>query len=341
LKKQHKKRISIFLFTLLFLFAGLNIIAAFHAYKFTHFGPAETAKTANPGQLSKIRKLQTLLFGVNIPRPVSNLKPGRPFNTIRLQGKKKLEGWHLDVKNPKGTIALFHGFGGQKATMLDKAQIFQNLGYNVLLVDFRGSGNSEGNQTTIGFEEAEDVKTVFNYLEKSGEKHIILFGTSMGAVAIMKASSDQLVTPAAIILECPFGTTLQTVENRFKTMGVPAFPMAHLLAFWGGALNGFNSFSHNPETYATKITSPTLLLYGEQDEKVSFSETENIFRNLSGPKFLRTFPEAGHENYLTHYRKDWIMHVANFLNHAKRYHSTGKSMAGTCRTLHHETATDL
>ena len=75
----------------------------------------------------------------------------------------------------------------KKSSLLDKAEIFLNLGYNTFLVDFMGSGGSDGNQTTIGFYEAEEVKTAFNYLEACGEKNIILFGTSMGAAAIMKA----------------------------------------------------------------------------------------------------------------------------------------------------------
>ena len=74
--------------------------------------------------------------------------------------------------------------------MLDKSEIFLELGYNTFLVDFMGSGGSEGNQTTIGFLEAEQVETSFNYLKNKGEKNILLFGTSMGAVAIMKAIHD-------------------------------------------------------------------------------------------------------------------------------------------------------
>ncbi|HSI89889.1 MAG TPA: alpha/beta fold hydrolase [Adhaeribacter sp.] len=306
------------LFVAIILFLCLNPIAAFHAYRFTHFATEASAKTAHPMQLSGFGKLKTLLFGVKNPRPENIVFPQQPYQTIYFtEGEKKLEGWLLPASDPQGTVVLFHGFGGQKASLLDKAAIFQELQYQVLLVDFRGSGGSEGNQTTIGFAEAEDVKTVGKYLEKLGEENVVLFGTSMGAVAIMKAVHDKAVAPTAIILECPFGTTLQTVQSRFKTMGVPAFPMAHLLAFWGGALNGFNAYAHNPVTYASNISCPTLLLYGEQDEKVSLQETEAIFKNLAGPKALRKYPNAGHENYLSRYRKEWTADVANFLNHEK------------------------
>jgi hypothetical protein len=201
----------------------------------------------------------------------------------------------------KGTVILFHGYGAEKSSMLDKSDIFQQLGYNTLLVDFMGSGGSEGNQTTIGFKEAEEVMTCYKYLTAKGERHIYLFGTSMGAVAILKAIRDYHLEPSGIIIECPFGSLYETTCARFRTMNVPCFPMAGLLVFWGGVENGFWAFSHNPVEYAKAVDCPTLLLYGGKDEKVSIEETEDIFVNLHGKKKLHVYEFAGHENYLHQY----------------------------------------
>ncbi|HEY0030015.1 MAG TPA: PhoPQ-activated protein PqaA family protein, partial [Bacteroidia bacterium] len=140
-----------------------------------------------------------------------------------------------------------------------------------------------------------------------------LFGTSMGAAAIMKACSEYDIHPKGIMIECPFGSMYKTVCARFKTMHAPTFPMAGLLVFWGGVQNGFWAFGHNPIEYAKKINCPTLLLYGEKDEKVSKEEIEEIFNNLKGPKKLRTYPNAGHENYLIKYKEQWTKDVAGFM----------------------------
>jgi alpha-beta hydrolase superfamily lysophospholipase len=105
--------------------------------------------------------------------------------------------------------------------------------------------------------EAEQVKTAFDYLTGNREQNIYLFGTSMGAVAAMKAVSDLNIKPKGIIIECPFGTMYETVCSRFKTMNAPAFPMAGLLVFWGGLQNGFWAFGHNPVAYASNIKCPT------------------------------------------------------------------------------------
>lgn len=294
------------------VFVVMNLIAIVHSYKFTHFSDAHSAKTQRPDQLSFNQKLQTLFFGVNNPRPTNDIKPLK-FETVQLQSNKKVEGWYCPAEAARGTVILFHGYGGEKSSMLDKAAIFDSLGYNTFLIDFMGSGGSEGNTTTIGFKEAEQVKTAYNYLLSKGEKEIYLFGTSMGAVAIMKAIKDYDMQPRAIILECPFGTMYDTVAARFSNMNVPTFPMAGLLVFWGGVQNNFWAFSHNPTTYAKHISCPTLLLFGEKDKNVSRKEIDEIYNNLAGSKKLKTYSSAGHENYLNKYRNLWTEDVANFL----------------------------
>jgi len=300
------------LISFLALFVLANIIAAFHAYKFTHFDSDLKAGTKDELKLSIQEKMEALLFGVSLPRPENRL-PDVPYETIILQSNKRIECWLMKADSDRGTVILFHGYGASKSSLLEKAGIFRRLHYNTLLVDFMGSGGSEGVRTTIGFEEAVQVKTCTDFVARQGEQNIVLFGVSMGAAAIMKAIHDNPLKVSGLILECPFGTMLQTVRNRFCIMGLPHFPMANLLVFWGGLTQGFNAFAHNPEDYAGSIRVPTLLLYGERDPKVNAQETFAIYDHLAGPKSLVRFPKAGHAEYLTGYRGEWTMAVEAFL----------------------------
>jgi pimeloyl-ACP methyl ester carboxylesterase len=311
---KRKRLVKKLLWTIGSVFLIMNIIAFFHAYKFTHFSADDKTKTKST-DLSLGGKLKALFFGIDNPRPENKTNPKRSFDTIVLQSNKKIECWFIpsDSDSAKGTMILFHGYGGEKSSMLHQADQFLDLGYNCLLVDFMGSGGSEGNQTTIGFKEAEEVKTCFDYIHSKGEKNIYLFGTSLGAAAILKAINDYSLSPAGIILECPFGSLYKTTCARFASMGVPKFPMAGLLVFWGGAQNGFWAFSHKPEQYAKKVTCPALLLYGEKDEKVSREEIDNIFENMKGAKTLKTFPLAAHEDYTVKYKNEWSREISTFL----------------------------
>ncbi len=291
----------------------MNIVAIFHSYKFTHFSTNIKLKTKDPSSLTLGQKISTLAFGISNPRPQNESIPTRTFEVVKLKSNREIECWSIEVEKPKGTVILFHGFSGKKSSFLQQSDIFNELGFNTFLVDFIGSGGSEGNQTTIGYLEAEQVKTSFEHIQKTKDENIYLYGISMGAAAIMKSINDHKINPKGVIVECPFGSMSETVSARFKNMGVPAFPMSNLLVFWGGVQNGFWAFHHKPTEYAKNIKCPTLLLYGAKDNKVSRSEIDEIFKNLKGKKTLKIYKESGHENYLEKSKVEWYSDVEEFM----------------------------
>lgn len=309
MKKWLRRSARIFLV----LFILLNAICFMHAWKFTHFSSSATNRqSAYDYTLGE--KLKAIVTGVNQPRPANHHLPDVPYQQVRIESNKEIAGWYMPVAEGRGTVILFHGYGGEKSSMLDKATQFMNLGYHTLLIDFMGSGESAGNQTTIGFKEGQQVQSAFEFIRNKGEQNIFLFGTSMGAAAILKCMNDTAIQAKGLILECPFGSLYQTTSARFKKMGIPAFPMAGMLVFWGGVQNGFWGFGHQPQQYAQKVHIPTLFFYGEKDDRVSSDETDQIFGNLKGAKRLVTFPDAGHENYLNRYKEEWTSAVHHFLD---------------------------
>ena len=210
-------------------FPVLNFVAYNHAHSMTHFR-ADGSKTGRPESLSFSEKAQVLFLGVNVPRPLNQSDPGSQrltFNTLHFQGKGgiNLEAWHIPHPNAKGTVLLLHGYGACKSRLLPEAKAFHDLGYTTILIDHRGCGGSDGNKTTIGVYEADDVAAVVQSLQKSNpDQPLILYGRSMGAVAILRAISQDGVSPKAAIIECPFDRLLSTVENRFSAMGLPRSP---------------------------------------------------------------------------------------------------------------------
>lgn len=292
-----------------------NVIAFIHAYKFTHFTTAVAARTGDPESLSATSRVKLLFTGIDNPRPIHKQQPAADlYETVWVNSPHKLECWLGRDRGTQGTVVLFHGYAGEKSSLLERAAEFSKLGYTTLLVDFTGSGGSEGNGTSVGYKEAVQVKACMEYAQNLDSRPVILFGTSMGAAAILKAMDDYPLKPTAIVLECPFGSLYKTVCARFDIMGVPAFPMAGLLCFWGGAQNGYWAFGHNPSAYAAAVKCPTLLLYGQQDERVSMEETEAIYTNLQGPKTLKVYPEAGHNTFIPTNRQTWVTDVTAFVN---------------------------
>jgi alpha-beta hydrolase superfamily lysophospholipase len=314
---RHKKlSTSLVLLVLVLL---LNLLAYLHAHAMTHYVRGGR-RTSSPEQLTLWDKGWILLSGVTVPRPENQCSPvdvGLSFSIHRFPSSDgiELEAWLIDHPHPRGLVVLFHGYASCRAELLPEAKAFHELGYSTCLVDFRGSGGSTGNVTTIGVAEAEDIASAWTFVRKRHpEQRIILFGKSMGAAAVLRALSLGSVSPAAAVLECPFDRLLSTVENRFAAMNVPSFPLARLLVFWGGIQHGFNGFDHNPANYARKVNTPVLLLHGEDDRRVTRDQVEEIARNLSGPSELQFFPGIAHESYVAKNAERWKRCVGGFLS---------------------------
>jgi uncharacterized protein len=300
-------------------FALLNAWAFRHAWAMTHFSSGGKS-TIRPEEMSMFDRARVLLTGVNLPRPANDKTPadvGMPFETHRVEVPDgiELEAWYVPHADSRAIVILFHGYASSKSELLDEAKAIHDFDCAVLLVDFRGSGGSSGNKTTLGYFEAAEVASATTLARRlSPEKPIILYGGSMGAVAILRAIAHAGVAPDGIVLECPFDRLLVTVEHRFTAMRLPSFPCAELLVFWGGIQHGMNGFAHNPRDYAASVTCPVLLMHGAEDKRVSLAEVEAVYAGLAGEKQLDVFLGVGHEP-CCHARPDlWSRHVEAFLD---------------------------
>ena len=298
-------------------FVLVNVLAARHAKAFLTYAPAGEA-VVPPEQLSTSQKLGLLFTGVSVPRPVNASDPrslGMPFETHRIElGTEWLELWHVPREKPRGVAILFPGYSASKSSLLTEAIAFRDMGFDVLLVDFRGVGGSSGCETTLGVREAEDVRASIQFAEKRWpDRRIVLFGRSMGAAAVLRVVAHLDVKPVAIVIECPFDRMLNAVRNRFAALGVPSFPGAQLLVFWGGRRLGFDGFAHNPAEYAAHVNCPALVLAGSADTRATTHQVREVFDRLNGPKRIRTFEGAGHESFRARDTEAWDREVREFL----------------------------
>ena len=308
---------------------GANVAAYLHAGAMLRFD-ASGAQTRRPEELRVLDKLTVLLTGVSIPRPVNDRDPssvGLAFETVHFDTSDghTLEAWHIERPGPssstgpppKGLVVLFHGYAAPKSTMLPYARAFHGAGYACLLVDFRGSGGSTGSATTIGHDEARDVIAAAAWARARTDGPLILFGHSMGAAAVLRAASPratgQPLEADALVVEAVFGTMLSAVRGRFDVMGVPAWPFAELLVFWGGVQSGFSAFEHNPLDYARDVTLPTLFLHGADDRRAPVDEVRTMHASMGATAELAVFEGVEHESLYHRDGERWVQTVEAFL----------------------------
>lgn len=304
-------------FKILFiLFVFVNVVVAFHAYKFTHFYNAGELTLKAPGEKTGWDKTKDILFGINAAKKRNTMVADSGFQNIHLTTKTglKLSCWYIPVDSATGTVILFHGHGGTRSGVIKESEAFNRMHYNTLLVDFRAHGDSEGNTCTIGYDESEDVKLAYDLIRSKGEKNLVLWGISMGASTITKAVKDYTLTPEKIILEMPFGTISDAVAGRVKMMGLPPQPLSTLLTFWGGAEHGFWAFGMKPQEYVKNISCPVLLQWGRLDNRVTRNEEDILFKNIpnANKKFV-IYENSGHESLYKNEDDKWLKEVSSFL----------------------------
>lgn len=302
----------------LFFFISSNFALYNHAYYFTHFVDKDLPKVTSQTIESKsmMEKIKLGIYGVEMPKPRNKVTPDSAYKVITLGRQPQLHAWMIPTHlPPKGVIILFHGYTGCKSSLLGRANVFRKLGYHTFLVDSRGHGDSEGVQTSIGYYESEDVHTAYKYIKLYYEDlPISFFGTSMGAVSILKAVHDYQLQAEKLILECPFRSLSDAVYSRFENLKIPTFVLPELLLFWGGIQLNIDSKAHNSLSYAKKVNIPTLILYGKKDPKVRRHEVDDVYNALaSTKKKLVIFEEGGHDHLITDDVVIWTKEVWDFL----------------------------
>ena len=125
----------------------------------------------------------------------------------------------------------------------------------------------------------------------------IQIGQSMGAAAVLRAVATEKLTPAGVVVECPYDRLLTTVKNRYGQMGFPAFPAAQTLVFWGGVQHGFNAFRLNPVEYARQVRCPALVIAGQHDPWVKVEEADAVAQAMRGATAFAEFEKSGHAGY--------------------------------------------
>ena len=314
-----KRFAIIFIGILLVAFVAVNVFAYQHAYAMMNFSD-QGVRAIKLEDMSLGQKLEALLLGVNPSRPSADIAPaalGEHCASVRIAepGSPSIGAWHCAVDDNQRLVVLFHGYLMSKSSLMAEARAFMQAGFSVLLVDFRGSWESSEAYTTIGYLEADDVAVVLRYARQHfAPEKVVLYGQSMGAVAVLRAIHSHAIKVDVVIVEAVFDRLLNTIKNRFDVLGVPSFPAAHILVFWGGVQAGFNGFSHNPADYAQAVSMPILFLHGEQDNRATLQDAYHVFEAVQAPKHFSVFPDTVHESHLARHPEKWKSEVTQFLS---------------------------
>ena len=204
-----------------------------------------------------------------------------PFEELFLKTEDNatINALHFKVENPKGVILYFHGNAGDLSRWGTITEYFSKMNYDVLVMDYRTYGKSEGKLSEQAF--YKDAQYCYDYLLKQySESEITLYGRSLGTgIASYLASENK---PKQLILETPYYSILEVAEHRF-----PMFPVKRLLKYH------FPTFQNLPKT-----SCPITIIHGTEDSVVPYSSAKKLSElKLQNLDFI-TVEDGTHNNLI-------------------------------------------
>lgn len=229
-----------------------------------------------------------------------------PFETVGITAHDglKLMGKYYHVADGAPLEICCHGYKGNAIRdFCGQWRLAKEAGHNLLLIDERCHGDSEGHTITFGILEQKDVLGWIRWAgERFGNVPILLCGVSMGAATVLMVSGQKLPENVkAVVADCPFDAPSNIIKKVLgQDMGMPV-PVVYPLIKLGGILYGkFNLDADCPTAAVKRSRVPILLIHGDDDRFVPYAMSCNIHAAAPEKITFHTVPGAGHAlNYVT------------------------------------------
>jgi len=147
---------------------------------------------------------------------------GLPFEDVAIttQDNVKLHGWLIKAPAARSTLIFFHGNAGNIGGRLGKIDLFHHMGLNVLIIDYRGYGNSEGHPTEQGI--YDDATATYDYLLQRDDmqgQNVISYGASLGGAVAIDLAVQRTVS--CVIVDSAFSSAADMAKRIYPF--IPSF----------------------------------------------------------------------------------------------------------------------
>jgi fermentation-respiration switch protein FrsA (DUF1100 family) len=225
--------------------------------------------------------LNSFLYFPSRARVETPADAGLAFRDLAIETEdgERLHGWWIPaLTSPLGHVLLCHGNAGNVTDRVVHARLLCGAGFDVLLFDYRGYGQSTGRPTEEGtYRDARAARRALRRQREADESRIFYLGESIGAAVALALALE--APPKGLILQSAF-----TSVRDMSRVHYPFLPRAVV-----------------PDAYPSlrlipKLRVPLLVLHGERDDIVPISHGRALFDAAPGPKQMRTFPDVGHND---------------------------------------------
>ncbi|MCZ7569555.1 MAG: alpha/beta fold hydrolase [Ardenticatenaceae bacterium] len=246
---------------------------------------------------------------------------GLPFDevTVRSRDGLALAAWFIPAPDSDRAVLFVHGKDSCRSCefqgrFVELAGRLQAEGFNILMIDLRGHGQSEGRYLTLGEHERWDVLGAVDWLQWRGFTKIGILGVSLGAASAVRAAADPQGGEVirALALDSGFGNLRDALDRKFvEVSGLPyAFLPGSLLM--GRLLHRVDFNMIRPAHDLPQIKAPVMLIFSEQDDLVPVSHFHAMAAARPDAE-IWLLADAGHSTIYAAYPEEYISRVSRFL----------------------------
>ncbi len=196
---------------------------------------------------------------------------------------------------------LLIGFHGFKSTALrdlsGPGQMARQMGMNVILVDQRAHGKSDGRTISFGVRERFDCLSWARYAASRWPgRPIVLMGVSMGAATVLMAADLDLPGEVkGIIADCPYSDPSAIIKKVGRdSMGGASILLYPFILLGARLYGGFSLTAASPRKAVRRARVPVLLIHGEDDRFVPCDMSREVYDACASEKTRVTVPGAPH-----------------------------------------------
>ena len=226
-----------------------------------------------------------------------------------------LQGCFIPAPGSERAVIILHGHGGSLDWDIHRAPAFHAAGFNVLLIDFRAHGQSQGHLATFGYLERKDVVGAVNFVLGRGVNRIGLLGFSYGGIASMLTAP---ICPEIKAVVTDGGPTRMKTALRARAIELHVPPrIARPLAWLTFAITslrlGVNIFHYETVRWVAQIAPrPILFIHGDLDQYCP--DFDDLFSAAGEPKEMWRLPGVGHTMASEVYPQEFQARVLGFFN---------------------------
>ncbi len=207
-----------------------------------------------------------------------------------------LVGNYFDAGSDK-TVIVVHGFGGSYQEMQPYCKFFHDKNFNVLAVDNRTHGESEGKCIGFGWLDRNDILAWIEYLNKRNpDNKILLFGLSMGGTAVCCVAGEKLPSNVkAVISDCAFDNANKQIDYVMRNHKILLKMIKKHLYSYTKRIHGFDIHQADAIKQVKNTKIPILFIHGQNDNFVPVENVINLY-NATPPNLREKYviDGAGH-----------------------------------------------